>query len=144
MHLINTVRSLSNGFGERLQRCSTEAFTAKLAEQIPTAIRSAVSPLLQMIGHFNAQIRYYDQMEEHIERERYGKYTLLSQVDGVGVHTALSYMLTMGDPNRFAKSRQVGAFLGMRPRKKDSVDHRPQLGSTKAGDEYLRKKRVNC
>ena len=143
-HLINTVRSLSKGFGERLQRCSTEAFTAKLAEQIPTAIRSAVAPLLEMIDHFNEQIRYYDQMEEHIARERYGKYTLLSQVDGVGVHTALSYMLTMGDPNRFEKSRQVGAFLGMRPRKKDSGASQPQLGITKAGDEYLRKTLVNC
>lgn len=143
-HLINTVRSLSKGFGERLQKCSTEAFTAKLAEQIPAMIRPAVAPLLEMIDHFNEQIRYYDQMEEHIARERYAKHTLLTQVNGVGVHTALSYMLTIGDPDRFEKSRQVGAFLGMRPRKKDSGESKPQLGITKAGDEYLRKTLVNC
>src|SRR5258708_36847302 len=53
-------------------------------------------------------------------------------------------MLTMGDPNRFEKSRQVGAFLGMRPRKKDSGASQPQRGITKAGDEYLRKTLVNC
>jgi transposase len=143
-HLINTVRALSKGFGERLQKCSTEAFTAKLAGQIPSAIRSAVAPLLEMIDHFNEQIRYYDQMEEHIARERYRKYTLLTKVDGVGVHTALSYMLTIGDPERFEKSRQVGAFLGMRPKQKDSGESKPQLGITKAGDEYLRKTLVNC
>lgn len=142
--LINTVRSLSKGFGERLQRCSTEAFTAKLAKQIPAAIRPAVAPLLELIDQFNEQIRYYDEMEEHIARERYRKYTLLSAVGGVGVHTALSYMLTIGEPGRFEKSRQVGAFLGMRPRKKESGESRPQLGITKAGDEYLRKTLVNC
>ena len=142
--LINTVRSLSKAFGERLQRCATESFTAKLAEQIPAAIRGAVAPLLEMIDHFNEQIRYYDQMENHIARERYGKHALLSQVEGVGVHTALSYMLTIGDADRFEKSRQVGAFLGMRPRKKDSGASQPQLGITKAGDEYLRKTLVNC
>src|SRR5258708_8395594 len=143
-HLINTVRSLSKGFGERLQRCSTEAFTAKFAEQIPAATPPAVAPLLEPTSHLHEQIRYYDQMEEHITRERSGKYTLVTQVDGVGVHTALSYMLTMGDPNRFEKSRQVGAFLGMRPRKKDYGASQPQLGITKAGDEYLRKTLVNC
>jgi transposase len=38
----------------------------------------------------------------------------------------------------------VGAFLGLRPRKQDSGESRPQLGITKAGDEYLRKTLVNC
>jgi transposase len=141
---INTIRGISKAFGERLQKCSVEAFTAKLAEQIPAAIRGAVAPLLEMIDHLNEQVHYYDQMEEHIARERYPKYWLLAQVDGVGVHTALSYMLTIGDPERFAKSRMVGCFLGMRPRKQESGESKPQLGITKAGDEYLRKTLVNC
>ena len=83
-------------------------------------------------------------MEEHIARARYEKYRLLEQVNGVGVHTALSFMLTIGDPERFEKSRMVGPFLGLRPRKKDSGESRPQLGITKAGDEYLRKTLTNC
>jgi transposase len=142
--LINTVRGISKAFGERLQKCSVEAFTAKLASQIPAALRGAVAPVLETIDHLNEQIHYYDQMEEQIARDRYPKYWLLSQVDGVGVHTALSYMLTIGEPERFEKSRKVGAFLGMRPRKKDSGESQPQLGITKAGDEYLRKTLVNC
>jgi transposase len=142
--LVNTVRGMCKGFGERLQKCSVEGFTAKRAEQIPEAIRGAVAPLLEMLDHLNEQIRYYDQMEEHIARERYPKYWLLDQVDGVGVHTALSFMLTIGDPERFAQSRLVGSFLGMRPRKQDSGESQPQLGITKAGDVYLRKTLVNC
>jgi transposase len=142
--VVNTVRGISKSFGERLAKCSTESFTAKLADQIPETIRGAVAPLLEAIDHFNELIRYYDQMEEHIARQKYAKYWLLAQVDGVGVHTALSFMLTIGDPGRFEKSRMVGCFLGLRPRQKDSGESKPQLGITKAGDEYLRKTLVNC
>jgi len=138
------VRGLSKAFAGRLEKCSTESFTAKLAGQVPEAIRSAAAPLLETIDHLNEQIRYYDQMEEQIARERYPKYRLLEQVNGVGVHTALSFMLTIGDPERFEKSREVGSFLGMRPRKQDSGETKPQLGITKAGDVYLRKTLVNC
>ena len=53
-------------------------------------------------------------------------------------------MLTIGDPERFQKSRMVGSFLGMRPKKQESGESKPQLGITKAGDLYLRKTLVNC
>jgi transposase len=142
--LVNTVRGISKAFGERLVKCSTEAFTAKLAKQIPEEIRGAVAPLLETIDQLNERIGYYDQMEEHVARQKYPQYWLLRQVDGVGVHTALSFMLTLGDPERFEKSRMVGCFLGLRPRQKDSGESNPQLGITKAGDVYLRKTLVNC
>jgi transposase len=142
--LINAVRGLSKVFAGRLKKCSTESFTAKLADQVPEAIRGAVAPLLETIDHLNEQIRYYDQMEEQIARERYPKYRLLEQVNGVGVHTALSFLLTIGDPERFEKSREVGSFLGIRPRKQDSGETKPQLGITKARGLYLRKTLVNC
>jgi transposase len=142
--LINTVRGISKAFGERLGKCASEAFTAKRAEQLPMEIRGAVAPLLEAIDHLNEQIQYYDQMEEHLARRKYPKHELLTQVNGVGVHTALSFMLTIGDAERFEKSRRVGGYLGMRPQRKESGESRPQLGITKAGDEYLRKTLVNC
>jgi transposase len=142
--LINAVRGLSKAFGERLQKCAVEAFTAKRADQVPAAIRGAVAPLWETIDHLNEQIADYDQMLQHIARERYPKYWLLDQVGGVGVHTALAFMLTIGDPERFTKSRLVGCYLGMRPKKQESGEHKPQLGITKAGDSYLRKTLVNC
>jgi transposase IS116/IS110/IS902 family protein len=92
-----------------------------------------VAPLLETIDHLNEQIRYYDEMEEHIAREQYPKYRLLEQVNGVGVHTALLFMLTIGDAERFEKSRMVGSFLGLRPKKQESGESKPQLGITKAG-----------
>jgi transposase len=142
--LVNTVRAMSKAFGARLAKCSPEAFPIKRADQVPEEIRGAVAPLLEIIDELNERIAYYEEMEEQIARTRYEKYELLTQVDGVGVHTALSFMLTIGDAERFAKSRMVGPFLGLRPRKKDSGDSRPQLGITKAGDEYMRKTLTNC
>jgi hypothetical protein len=49
----------------------------------------------------------------------YGTYypqtELLRQVEGVGALTALTFVLTLEDPSRFAKSRTVGAYLGLVP-----------------------------
>ena len=58
---------------------------------------------------------------------------------GVGALTALGFVLTLEDPSRFAKSRTVGAYLGLRPRLRQSGDQQPQLRITKAGDALLRR-----
>jgi Transposase IS116/IS110/IS902 family len=47
--------------------------------------------------------------------------------------TALTYVLTLGSKERFERSRDVGCYLGLRPRRSQSGDHDPQLGITKAG-----------
>ncbi len=58
---------------------------------------------------------------------------------GVGDLIALSYVLTLEDPQRFHRSRDLGGFLGLRPKRRDSGESRPQLWITKEGDPYLRK-----
>ena len=57
----------------------------------------------------------------------------------MGALTALAFVLTLEDPHRFASSRAVGAYLGLRPRQRDSGTRRPQLRITKAGDEMVRR-----
>ena len=39
-------------------------------------------------------------------------------------------MLTLEDPQRFVKSRDVGPYLGLVPKQKDSGDSQPQLRIT--------------
>ena len=81
-------------------------------------------------------------MDREVERlcqERYQETGGLRQIPGVGPLTALAFVLTLEDPNRFAKSRNVGAYLGLRPRQRDSGGQRPQLRITKAGDAMLRR-----
>jgi transposase len=71
--------------------------------------------------------------------EKYGHTELLRQVKGVGPLTSLAYVLTLENPDRFGKSRDVGPYLGLVPQQEDSGDSQPQLRISKAGDMMLRR-----
>ena len=79
-----------------------------------------------------------------VTEKRYPQTQLLRQVRGVGPITALFYVLTIWDPERFKKSRSVGSYLGLRPRQDESGASSPQLRITKAGDSELRRLLVQC
>ena len=68
----------------------------------------------------------------------------LTSIPGVGRLTAVTFVLTLGRAERFAHSRDVGGFLGLRPRQRQSGARDPQLGISKSGDPYLRKLLVQC
>jgi transposase len=72
-------------------------------------------------------------VREHPETE------LLKQVHGVGNLIALTFVLTVEDSQRFHKSRDVGCYVGLRPKRSESGESQPQLRITKEGDVYLRK-----
>jgi len=62
----------------------------------------------------------------------------LMTVPGVGPIVALSFMATIDDAARFGKSSQVGAYLGLTPRRYQSgeVDHSGRI--SKCGDGAMR------
>jgi transposase len=68
----------------------------------------------------------------------YPETALLQQVGGVGPLIALTFILTVEDKDRFQKSRDIGCYVGLRPRRSDSGQSQPQLRITKEGDPYLR------
>jgi transposase len=80
-----------------------------------------------------------DEAIEKLAEEKYPECQALTAIDGVGTLTALAFVLTLEDPRRFKRSRQVGAYLGLQPAKRQSGACNPQLRITKAGDEYLRR-----
>jgi transposase len=59
---------------------------------------------------------------------------LPDRFSGVGHLTALTFVLTLGNKLRFQRSRDVGCYLGLRPKRSQSGDREPQLGITKAGN----------
>jgi transposase len=66
----------------------------------------ALGPILETIGSLTERIRDYERQLEMISKEHYYPETdLLRQVEGVGALTALTFVLTLEDPYRFAKSR---------------------------------------
>jgi transposase len=135
---INHVRSEVKSEGGRLRSCSSDAFASKALEEVPPSLRAALTPLLAMIRMLTEQIHAYDRQIEAL-CEKYGATRLLRQVAGVGPLTALTFVLTLDDPSRFRRSRMVGAFLGLRPRRAQSGDRDRQLAITKAGDKTLRR-----
>ncbi len=79
----------------------------------------------------------YDQKIEEIAK-RYPEMELLTPVYGVGTLIALTYILTLEDAQRFAHSRDVGPFLGLQPKQRESGQSQPQLGISKTGDGLMR------
>ena len=51
---------------------------------------------------------------------------------------ALTYVLTLDDPHRFQRSRDVGCFFGLSPGRRNSGKSQPQMHISKEGDRYLR------
>lgn len=136
--LINHVRGTVKAAGGRLPSCSTRIFHRKARVAIPESLERALLPMLELIGSLSEQIGAYNRRIEDLCDVDYPETALLRQVPGVGPVTALCYVLTLEDPDRFPSSRSVGPFLGLVPRRRDSGEARPQLGTTKAGDTMLR------
>jgi transposase len=137
--LVNHVRGAVKSFGGRLPKCPAVSFHKRALEHIPEALRPALGPILEQIGSLTQRIRDYERQLEAISKEHYPETDLLHQVEGVGVLTALSFVLTLEDPYRFEKSRSVGAYLGLVPATDQSGDRDPQKRISKEGDETLRR-----
>jgi transposase len=141
--LVNHVRGTVKAYGLRLPSCSATSFIRKTRELLPVTLRPALDPIFESLESIDAQIREHDRTIERIAK-RHADVEVISQPDSVGNLTALVFMLTIEDKNRFKNSRMAGAFIGLRPRKSQSGDDDPQLRITKSGDPLLRKLLVNC
>jgi transposase len=137
--LVNHVRGAVKSFGARLPKCPARSFHKRAPEHIPEALWPALGPILEQIGSLTERIRDYERQLETISKEHYPETELLRQVEGVGALTALAFVLTLEDPYRFAKSRSVGAYLGLVPARDQSGDRDPQKHISKEGDEMLRR-----
>lgn len=137
--LINRARGLVKSHGARLSSCSTAAFARRVRPEVPEALRPALEPLLDTIQEVSERIRQLDKDVGVLSETQYPQTAVLRQIAGVGPLTALGFMLTVEEPERFAKNRDVGAYLGLTPRMDQSGKVDKQLGITKAGDPFLRR-----
>ena len=136
--LVNAARGLVKSYGQRLPKCGMQRVSRELAAGLSTEMREVLEPLLREIESLNERIKEYDERMEKIAKESYPQVALLKQVKGVGTQIALTYVLTIEDPYRFPKSREVGCFLGLRPGRRNSGESEPQKKISKEGDRYLR------
>ena len=135
--LINHVRGVLKALGVRLPKCSAESFHKRVVEAGPNW-HEIVEAVVQSIAVLTEKIKQYDRRIENLCKE-IPEATVLRQIPGVGPITALTFVLSIGDPQRFVRNRMVGAYLGLTPKKKQSGDDDPQLSISKAGNPYLRR-----
>jgi transposase len=137
--LINAARGHVKAQGDRLPTCDADSMGVAMMEGLPEQMQASLRPLLQQIESLTEKIQELNTTIEQIARTQYPETELLRQVSGVGPLIALTFVLTVEDRDRFQKSRDVGCYVGLRPKQSESGESQPQLGITKEGDRYLRK-----
>jgi transposase len=119
--LENQIRGLAVVFGVRLPRALTAAFIrqALWASQditgLSTAMRGLVAAraaVLAAVAAIDADVRRMVRASEACRR--------LMTIPGVGQLTALAFVAAVDDPARFRRSRDIGAYLGLVPRRYQS------------------------
>ncbi len=142
--LVNTARSLAKSYGERLRGCNVRNLNPEKAESLSPELQRALEPLLSAIEELSERICEYNRIEA-LAQESYPQVALLKQIKGVGTLIALTFLLTLEDPHRFRKSRDVGCYLGLQPGRRNSGQSEPQMHFSKEGDPYrLLKKLPRC
>lgn len=142
--LIAHGRGAVKTMGERISACSAEAFHIRLLKEMPKDLYPALEPVMKSIEDLTVRIRHYDKLLEELSVRKYPETQGLRAISGVGPVTALAFVLTIEESTRFEKSRAVGPFFGLVPKRDKSGQIDKQLRITKAGDAYLRRLLVGC
>lgn len=136
--LVNAVRGFTKATGERLASCDADQMGVEKMADLPGSLQVVLRPLLKQVEWLTAGIKEYDREIEQLAKAKYPETKVLRQVGGVGPLIALTFVLTVDDKERFGHSRDVGCYVGLRPKRSESGESQPQLRITKEGDVYLR------
>jgi transposase len=137
--LENQIRGLAVVFGVRLPRALSPAFirqALRASEGIPglsAAMRGLVAAraaVLAAVVAIDADIRRMVRASEACRR--------LMSIPGVGQLTALAFTAAVDDPGRLRRSRDIGPYFGLVPRRYQSgeVDYTGSI--SKCGDRRVR------
>ena len=115
--LINSVRFSLKSLGYAARNPSSERFHKVAMESLPEVVRQMIRPNVYALAELSVRIRVLEREIEHLARSRYPQTLWLQQVPGVGAVTALYFVLKIEQPNRFDHVRDVGAYVGLCPRR---------------------------
>ena len=137
--LENEIRGTLKAFGLKIGQVSVAAFEAraiKLTADHPRLL-AMVRPMLAARAALQLQ---YDALHVMVLKavKSHGVCRRLLTVPGVGPVTALAFATAIDDPGRFAHSRNVGAHLGLTPRKYASGEIDRNGAISKSGDRIAR------
>ena len=137
--LENQIRGLAVVFGVRLPRALTAAFieqALKASEGVAglsAAMRGLIAArtaVMSAVAAIDADMRRMTRASEACRR--------LMTIPGVGQLTALAFVAAIDDPSRIRRSRDVGAYLGLVPKRYQSGEVDYVGGISKCGDRRVR------
>jgi transposase len=135
----NVVRAILREAGIKLGTPSRTAFAGRVRElaDADPVVMPLVEPLLTilatMLGEF---ARLTKQVLDLVRKEEVCR--RLMSAPGVGPITALAFRATVDQPDRFRRSRNVGAHLGLTPARYQSGETDIQGKVSRCGDELAR------
>ena len=146
VNIITSIRFSIKSLGFKIKSPSSASFANYAREELAEepAILEMIEPSLATLDTLGLSIKKYDKQIEVACREKYPETQRLRQIAGVGPITSLCFVLTLSESVGFKKTRDVGAYLGLVPRRDQSGDSDKQLPISKAGNGQLRKLLVQC
>lgn len=136
----NQVRGLLRPFGIRLpSRVGTKKFAeaAHQATQNDAIMHASIKALLEALVSIDAQVGRLDAELKELAGHSEVAWRLMS-VPGIGPVTAMAYIAAIEDPNRFKRTRDIGAYLGLTAKRYQSGETDVRLGISKQGDSMAR------
>ena len=135
----NVVRAVLREGGIKLGTPARKVFIGRVRELAgdDPLVLSLVDPVLAILATMLDQLdRLTKQVLEIARREEVCR--RLMSVPGVGPITALAFRATIDRPDRFKRSRTVGAHLGLTPARYQSGETDRQGRVSRCGDELAR------
>ena len=142
--LINAVRFTLKSLGYPVSNPSSERFHKLVLSEVPESIGEMIAHNVAALAELTQRIKALEVSISRLAAERYPETIYLQQVSGVGPITSLYFVLKVGTPGRFQRTRDIGAFLGLCPRRDQSGETDKELRISKCGDQYLRCLLVNA
>jgi len=135
----NAVRAVLREVGLKLGTPSRKLFATTVRElaAVDAAVVDIVEPLLTVLEIMGLQLeRLTKRVLKAVRLEPICR--RLMSVPGIGPLTALAFRATIDQPERFRRSRDVGAHLGLTPRRYQSGETDIQGRISRCGDELAR------
>lgn len=144
--MVNALRGVIKSMGLRIPSSSSEAFHLRVRQFLTQQpeLEPAITPALKALECLTEQIRVYEKAIADAARTHHPQAIKLQQIPSIGPITSLAFVLAIEDPGRFKDPRDVGAYLGLVPRRDQSGGSDKQLPISKAGNNYLRQLLVQC
>jgi transposase len=139
--LINKIRGLAKTFGVIIGPGKGGSFDRAVRDALPSddpLIAELFESLLETLGALRARQKAFDRRLSRIARTSRTCRRLMT-APGVGPLTAIAFAGAVEDPSRFRRASDVGAYLGLTPRRYQSGEVDIGGRISKCGDRLTRR-----